>query len=123
LVKAQHDLAAAYKLATEPDSYLDTAIYHCQQAGEKAVKAFLVFEQQTVDKTHDIRVLTLQAIVYEPTFNTQLVAAARLTPYATRFRYPGPGLEPSQSEYDQALADAEQIYAFVLALLPPQVHP
>ena len=32
LVKAQHDLATADKLAAGPDPYLDTAIYHTQQA-------------------------------------------------------------------------------------------
>lgn len=37
LVKADHDLATARKMATEPDVYLDTAIYHCQQAAEKAI--------------------------------------------------------------------------------------
>lgn len=34
LIKAQHDLAAARKLAADPNPYLDMAIYHCQQAAE-----------------------------------------------------------------------------------------
>jgi len=37
LRKAQRDLASARKLASGNDPLLDTAIYHCQQAGEKAV--------------------------------------------------------------------------------------
>jgi HEPN domain-containing protein len=41
LIKAQHDLAAARKLALSPDPYLDVAVYHCQQAAEKAIKGFL----------------------------------------------------------------------------------
>ena len=32
LLKAQRDLATARKLAAGPEPYLDTAIYHCQQA-------------------------------------------------------------------------------------------
>jgi HEPN domain-containing protein len=43
LIKAQHDLAAARKLSTEPDSYLDLAIYHCQQAAEKSEQSFSCF--------------------------------------------------------------------------------
>lgn len=39
LVKAWHELAAAGKLSGGPDVYLDVAIYHCQQAAEKALKA------------------------------------------------------------------------------------
>ena len=46
LVKALHDLATARKAASPPDPYLDTAIYHCQQAGEKTVKGFLAFHDQ-----------------------------------------------------------------------------
>lgn len=30
LIKAQHDLATARKLAQDPNPLLDTAIYHCQ---------------------------------------------------------------------------------------------
>lgn len=40
LVKAKNDLSSAYKLSEDPDCYLDTASYHCQQAAEKAIKAF-----------------------------------------------------------------------------------
>ena len=29
LRKALHDLASARKLATDPDAYFDTAVYHC----------------------------------------------------------------------------------------------
>ncbi len=43
LTIAQHDPASARKLAQEPEPLLDTAIYHCQQAAEKAWKALLVF--------------------------------------------------------------------------------
>jgi HEPN domain-containing protein len=57
LVKAWHDLAAAGKLAGGPDVYLDVAIYHCQRAAEKALKAFVVFHDERFQKTYDLRVL------------------------------------------------------------------
>jgi HEPN domain-containing protein len=41
MVKARSDLGTARKLANGPDAYLDTAIYHCQQAAEKAIKALI----------------------------------------------------------------------------------
>ena len=46
LTKAQHDLASARVLAASAEPLLDTAIYHCQQAAEKAVKGFLAFRDQ-----------------------------------------------------------------------------
>lgn len=42
LLKAQRDLASAKRLADGDAPLLDTAIYHCQQAAEKAIKGFLV---------------------------------------------------------------------------------
>ncbi len=57
LIKAQHDLATARKLAADPEPYLDTAIYHCQQAAEKAVKGFLVFHDEEFEKTHNLPLL------------------------------------------------------------------
>jgi len=38
LTRAYQDLRSALILAAADDAPLDVAIYHCQQAGEKAVK-------------------------------------------------------------------------------------
>jgi len=123
LTKAQHDLAAARKLAEEPDPYLDAAIYHCQQAAEKAVKGFLVFCDKDFEKTHNIRLLVALAIPCESGFSSWLKTAIQLTPYAGMFRYPGGRLEPDRVEFDQALKDADELYHFVLSLLPEEIHP
>ena len=45
LTKAQHDLASARVLAESTPPLLDTAIYHCQQAAEKAIKGYLVYQE------------------------------------------------------------------------------
>jgi len=111
LVKAQHDLAAARKLATGPDPYLDTAIYHCQQAAEKAIKGLLVVQGQRFEKMHNIQILIAQALPFAPELERLLEAAERLTPYATAFRYPGETLEPDRPEFDAAMAAANEIYA------------
>ncbi|MBM4049696.1 MAG: HEPN domain-containing protein, partial [Planctomycetes bacterium] len=123
LIKAQHDLATARKVATDPDPYLDTAIYHCQQAGEKAVKGLLVFHDQRFEKPHDIRVVVMQAASFQQHFWPWVEVAERLTPYASIFRYPAEVMEPSAVEFDRALADATALYDFVLSLLPTAVHP
>jgi HEPN domain-containing protein len=123
LVKALHDLATARKAASAPDPYLDTAIYHCQQAAEKCVKGFLAFHDQPPVRTHDIELLLSIADPFEPGFATWTEAAERLTRYATQYRYPGGVMEPDQGEFDQALADAEGLYRFELSVLPVSVHP
>ncbi|MGD9148091.1 MAG: HEPN domain-containing protein [Anaerolineae bacterium] len=123
LIKAQHDLAAARKLAAGPDPYLDVAVYHCQQAAEKAVKGFLVFHDQPFERTRDVEVLVALAVPFEAGFPEWTEAAALLTPYATEFRYQSSLLEPSRDEFSQVLEAASGLYAFVLSLLPSDLHP
>lgn len=123
LTKAQRDLAAAHKLAAGTDPFLDIAIYHCQQAAEKAVKGFLVFHDQPFEKTHDIEVLVSLARHINAGYSDWLEAAVNLTPYATEFRYPSGLLEPTWDEFVEALSAAGGIYAFSLSLLPPEAQP
>jgi len=125
LTKAASDLRSARVLGSADDSPLDTAIYHCQQTAEKAVKAFLVFREISPEKTHDIRKLTLEAAVHEPRFNDVMDMAVSLTPYAWEFRYPDDLAEtyPTREEFDEALQHAQTIYDFVLTLLPVESRP
>lgn len=125
LRKADSDLRGARILGSADDAPLDTAIYHCQQSAEKAVKAFLVFKEISPEKTHDIRKLTLTAAAHEPRFNELLDMAAALTPYAWEFRYPDDLADtyPTREEFDEALLQAQAINDFVLSLLPAEARP
>jgi HEPN domain-containing protein len=125
LTKAAHDLQNARIVGAADEGPLDTAIYHCQQTAEKAVKAFLVHCGITPEKTHDIRKLMLEAAVHQPSFNDLLDMAAALTPYAWQTRYPDDLAEtyPTREEFDEALQHAQSIYNFVLNLLPADVRP
>lgn len=82
-----------------------------------------MFHNQRFEKTHDIEALITLALPFEPSFSSWRVTGARLTPYATKFRYPGETMQPEPEEFQQAMADAEGIYAFVLSVLPAEVHP
>ncbi|MCW5553876.1 MAG: HEPN domain-containing protein [Verrucomicrobiae bacterium] len=125
LTRADHDLRSARLLAGAADPLLDTAIYHCQQAAEKAIKAWLQSANALIPRTHDIEDLVEQASDTNPDFKQFAKVAAVLTPYASAFRYPG-GFEepmPSQDEFDEALKHAQTIYNFVLNLLPKEARP
>jgi HEPN domain-containing protein len=45
LAKAQSDLRSARARAALPEHATDTAVYHCQQAAEKAIKGYLAFRE------------------------------------------------------------------------------
>jgi HEPN domain-containing protein len=123
LRKASHDLAAARLLGASHPPILDVAAYHCQQAAEKALKAYLVFYDQRVAKTHDVGLLLDQVTIIEPGFESWRDMADRLTPLATLYRYPGSSDDLLRSEYDEALDDATNIVQQVLTFLPEDLHP
>ena len=54
LTKALHDLTAARTVAASAEPLFDVGAFHCQQAAEKAVKAYLVFRDRPFPKTHDV---------------------------------------------------------------------
>ncbi len=118
LVKARHDLESAHKLAEGSDPFLDTAVYHCQQGAEKALKGWLLYRDQRFEKTHDLLLLITLAAALESSFNSLQDDAELLTPYATAFRYPDEFSEPSQEEFSEALKAGERVYCFVLKLQP-----
>jgi HEPN domain-containing protein len=68
LKKARRDLLSARKLARGKEPYLDTAIYHCQQLAEKCVKGWLVYNDISFEKTHDLRLLVTLAAEVEQKF-------------------------------------------------------
>ena len=125
MVKAWRDLETARRAATGQPPFYDVAVYHCQQAAEKAVKAFLVHHGKPYERTHDIEVLVDFACDIDSNFKGLADAADVLTPYATRFRYPNAtfAVEPQPAEYEEALKYAQAIYDFVLHRLQPEARP
>src|SRR5438034_1372930 len=73
------------------------ALYHAQQAAEKALKGLLVFHVVPYPLTHDVRRLLTMCADAGAGLSAGVSAAAGLTQFATRFRYPGE-VEPSREE-------------------------
>jgi len=89
MLKARRDLASARVLALAEPPLLDTAVYHCQQAAEKALKAWLTWQDVPFMKVHDLTALVSHCTKMDEDFAGLAEAAETLTPYATAFRYPG----------------------------------
>jgi HEPN domain-containing protein len=60
-------------LSTANPPLLDTAIYHCQQGAEKAVKGYLAFCDRDIPRTHDIGLLLQEAIAHTQNFQHGLM--------------------------------------------------
>lgn len=123
LAKAHLDLRSAdADLAAEPP-ILGDALFHCQQAVEKALKAFLTWHDTPLHKTHDLVVLGGECVRLDETLEDLLRTAAPLTEYAWRFRYPGDVPEPSGEETKRAITLARQVVTAVESRLPRAATP
>ena len=109
--KAANDLRSSKVLVNE--DILDTAVYHTQQSAEKALKGYLVYNQQNILKTHDLVVLLEYCIKIDDSFSFLLEEVESLNPYATEFRYPDDLLEPEKDDVLIAIKQAKKILDFV----------
>lgn len=108
LVKAEHDLrAAALALGAQPP-ITDVSAFHSQQAAEKALKAFLVHHVVAFDFVHDLQYLLDLCARMDGSLDDLAEAAAILTPYAVKFRYPS-GSEPTFEQATTALEFAVRV--------------
>ena len=116
LREAEHDLTAAPPLVRG-------VVFHCQQAAEKALKAFLAAHERPFPRTHDLDELGNAVVALDSTLKAVVERAKDLTPYAWRFRYPGAPLAPTEDEARAALTPAREVYEVILARLPAEVRP
>ncbi|MCL5961763.1 MAG: HEPN domain-containing protein [Chloroflexi bacterium] len=121
LFKAEQDLEAAEVLLARRPPLIEPALFHCQQAAEKSLKAYLVWHNQPFAKTHDLVALLSLCISIEPQFTALEAATVALTPLAVSFRYPGEVPTPTEQHSNEALKLARDVFSFVLGRLPPDV--
>lgn len=119
LNKARHDIETARRVLYHNQPITDTAVYHCQQAAEKALKAVLIYHGESVFKTHDLIALLTKCANHDPVFINWVETAATLTPYATAFRYPANDPDPSLADAEQAVKMATELLDFVQSRLAP----
>lgn len=120
--KAAADLRAAQRLLDGGADFAASAAYHAQQAGEKFLKAILVWHQVGFPKTHDIGRLVDLIGTADASFADRVREAVLLTPYGVETRYPGELPDPSADEARGAIAVAERIAAAVTAYLPDDLQ-
>ena len=114
--------AAALDLAADPP-ILDDLVFHCQQAVEKAMKAFLSWHDEPFGKTHNLETLGEACLRLDSTLRSLVDAAAPLTEYAWMFRYPGEREVPTRDEAERVLAIARETVQAILARLPEDARP
>ncbi len=123
LARARMDLdAGAFELTPEPPFAAD-AVFHAQQAAEKALKGFLTWNSSPFRKTHNLKELGEQCLAFDPTLKPLVDRSVPPTKYAWKYRYPDEPEEPPRPEAEAALALDHELYEAVLSRLPEETRP
>jgi HEPN domain-containing protein len=87
LFRAKEDIAVIDNLyKTDPDLYASTICFHAQQAVEKSLKAFLVYNNIDFPRTHDVDFLLMECKkIDSKDFNIDL---GSLSDFGVNIRYP-----------------------------------
>jgi HEPN domain-containing protein len=121
--KAQDDLrAASVDMGAQPP-LLEDALFHYQQAVEKAMKGYLTWHDRPFRKTHSLGELGVICIELDPGLESVLRRAVGLSEYATAYRYPGHAVPPTQDDVAHARELAEEVVSQLLARLPAEILP
>jgi len=97
-----------------------TAVFHAQQAAEKAMKRFLSWHDVPFRKAPDLAEIGHQCAGVDRSLESLLMRAAALTQYAWKFRYPGEPEEPLRQEAEFSIALAREVFDAIVSLLPQE---
>ena len=118
LLRTKEDLDAATLMLAASSPLVRTALFHCQQAVEKAMKAFLTWHDAAFREVHNLEELGKSCCRLDSAKASAVTRVTALAKYAVRFRYPGAPYEPDVEEGRDSLALAQQSAEVVLARLP-----
>jgi len=113
LIKANNDLKVAEnEIVLDPgDMVTDAICFHCQQAVEKLLKAYLIFKQVDFDKSHNLEYLLEICLEKDESFSQ--VEVGDLSFYAVEIRYPDDFYIPTEKEARECLGIAKKVKEFI----------
>jgi len=118
LQKAESDIKVARHILEMDDPPTDAICFHCQQAIEKYLKAFLTYHDVRVKKTHDLGILLKMCLEMDKEFESMdKEKIASLTSFAVEIRYPDEIYTPTIDESKNALETALKVKEIVFKKL------
>jgi len=118
LAKAKNDLLNADNNLKSEDVPFDTVCFHCQQAAEKILKAYLVGTGQSYPITHDLFLILEKILPLNKDAENLRDALAILMPYSVEIRYPDDWFTPTEEDTREAREAAEHILKWLANALP-----
>ncbi len=114
LEKADHDLGTAIITHKHIPKYRDTIAFHCQQAVEKYLKAYLLKLGIEIVKTHDLVYLMELINKKESVTDSLFEKLAMLQEYSVEIRYPDEQIELSDDNINHAIQITNEVRELVI---------
>ncbi len=111
--KADEDRLVVHQLLEADSIARGTMGFHCQQATEKYLKAYLIFHGIEPERTHNLEFLLQRCAAIDASFSE--IDPLNLTDYGIEVRYPGDFLEPSFMEINELMLIVNQIREKVMS--------
>ena len=118
LAKARNDLLNADNNLKAEEVPFDTVCFHCQQAAEKLLKAYLIGIGQSYPVTHDLFLILEKVLLFRNDAEHLRDALAILMPYAVEIRYPDDWHMPSELDAKEARGAAGEVLSWFENALP-----
>jgi HEPN domain-containing protein len=98
LIKANEDIDVLILLTSEhPENFTSVITFHSQQAVEKFLKAYLIFRDIEIEKTHDVDFLLSECIKIEKSGFDE-IDVKNLADFAVTVRYADDFMVPTLKE-------------------------
>ena len=114
IIKGDHDLGTAKITYLHIPEYLDTVTFHCQQAVEKYLKAYLIFQSTTFRFSHDLVYLLDLINQNDSDFEEYYDSVSELQGYAVEIRYPNETIYLSNEKVEKAISIAKIVRELVV---------
>jgi HEPN domain-containing protein len=112
---AREDLEVAEHILNEIEFTVFRAVcFNSQQSAEKYLKAYQLYFDLEIVKTHDINHLISTLNEFDSEVKQLDIFAKQLTNYAVKYRYPDDFDDLTKSNADDSVEIAKQIQQFIL---------
>ncbi len=110
--KADEDLLVVKKLTEFEMVALSSVCFHCQQAVEKYLKAYLISNGKEIKKTHNIEFLLSECEDFDSEFAE--IDPKNVSDFGVEIRYPGDLYSPSEKETNEYIEIAHHVKKIVI---------
>ena len=111
-IKGAESSLALAKAQKDENIFYEDLCFQLQQASEKILKAFLLYNNVSPPKTHSFRIL-LKLIKEKKEYPDSVKRIIELEDYAVQTRYPGDYAPVEKEEYLKALEITEDVFVWV----------